>query len=74
VLILILGEKILYGHSIAMGSLWILLPLFLMSFVNTAFSYVMFCWVDSSEISGPVQISVFGFTLYALEFFYPMRF
>lgn len=74
VLILVLGEKVLYGHAIVMGSLWILLPLFLLSFVNTAISYVMFCWIDSSKVSGPVQISVFGFTLYALGIFLPYTF
>ncbi|EIW13993.1 ABC transporter, permease protein [Lactiplantibacillus pentosus KCA1] len=73
-LILILGEKILYGHSITIGSLWILLPLLLLAFVNTAISYVMFCWVDSSKVSGPIQISVFGFTLYSLGVFLPYAF
>lgn len=73
-IILVLGEKILYGHSIAMGSLLILLPLLLLSFVNTAISYVMFCWVDSSKVSGPVQISVLGFTLYSLGVFLPYTF
>lgn len=71
ILILVLGEKLLYGHLIAVESLWVLLPLVLLSFVNTAISYVMFCWISSGKVSGPIQISVFGFSLYSLGVFMP---